>query len=128
MSELNWDDYPDFERWEFQCSETGDCKMHPDFMARLQALRTEYGKPISINSGYRSPEHPIEAAKDEPGVHSTGRAVDVPVSHTDAYMLMMLALKHGFIRVGVNQKGATAQRYLHLDDNPDYPNPRIWSY
>ena len=35
-------------------------------------LETELGYEITITSGYRSPEHPIEAAKSKPGEHTTG--------------------------------------------------------
>lgn len=125
---MNWSDYPDFARHEFECSETGECEMRPEFMHRLQALRTEYGAMMEINSGYRSKRHSIEAKKVKPGSHSTGRACDVRVAGSDAYRLVALALKHGFTRIGVNQKGSVSGRFIHLDDNPDFPNPVIWSY
>lgn len=81
-----------------------------------------------INSGYRSQRHSIEAAKSSPGSHTTGRACDVRVFGADAYNLVRLAAKHGFSRIGVSQKGAISSRFIHLDDNPDFPNPTIWSY
>lgn len=123
---MNWSDYPNFSRSEFECSETGECEMNPDFMKRLQALRTAYGKPMIITSGYRSKRHSIEAAKDKPGAHTTGRACDVAVSGGDAYRLLALAIDYGFCRIGINQKGEG--RFLHLDDNVSFPNPVIWSY
>lgn len=125
---MNWNSYPNFYEDEFACSYTGECEMHPDFMERLQRLRTALRQPIIINSGYRSPTHPIEAKKDSVGSHTTGRAADVKASGHYAYELVELAIELGFTRIGINQKGAYGQRFIHLDDNPNFPNPVIWSY
>lgn len=123
---MNWSDYPNFTRGEFACKETGECEMNPDFMAKLQALRKDYGRPMIISSGYRSKRHSIEAKKSKPGEHTTGYACDIAVSGDDAYRLILLAMMHGFQRIGVNQKGNG--RFVHLGDNPEFPNPRVWSY
>ena len=40
-------------------------KMDPKLLGMLDPLRKTYGFPIIINSSYRSPDHPIEAAKDK---------------------------------------------------------------
>lgn len=97
-------------------------------MNRLQALRTAYGKPLKVSSGYRSPLHPIEAAKALPGAHSTGNAVDLLVRGADAYKLVALAIQFGFTGIGVQQKGES--RFIHLDDIVDsrFPRPTVWSY
>lgn len=126
---MNWTDYPNFAAYEFDCSHTGDNEMKQDFMRRLQAIRTEYGKPMSVTSGYRSPEHPIEARKSAPGAHASGRAADIAVSGGDALRVIELALKHGMTGIGVNQKGNG--RFIHLDDlehEDNRPRPWVWSY
>lgn len=126
---LNWASYPNFTPDEFRCTHTGQLSMSAHFMERLQALRTEYGKPMIVSSGYRHATHPIEAGKDEPGPHNTGRACDVAVMGGEALELTALAVKHGFTGVGVNQKGGG--RFLHLDDLPhstNRPRPWMWGY
>ena len=126
---MNWKDYPNFSPDEFRCRHTGLLEMDPGFMDRLQALRTEFGRPMLISSGYRNPSHPIEAGKVEPGAHSTGQACDVAVLGRDALDLVALAIKHGFTGIGVNQKGHG--RFIHLDDlehTARRPRPWIWSY
>lgn len=123
---MDWDRYPNFEPHEFACSHTGEAKMDPEFMEKLQALRTEYGKPIRINSGYRSPEHPIEAAKDKPGSHASGCAVDIAADSIEAYTIVKLAFKHGFTGIGVSQKAGA--RFIHLDTLEGHPRPNLWSY
>lgn len=123
---MDWSKYPNFSEAELRCSETGECKMQADFMRRLQALREEYGKPMAITSGYRSPQHSIEASKAQPGTHARGIAVDIAVSGQDCYELMNLAVKHGFTGIGVAQKGAG--RFLHIDTFKGGPRPNVWSY
>lgn len=123
---MDWSKYPNFEPQEFACLHTGEVEMTPGFMDKLQALRTEYGKPMRVTSGYRSPEHPIEAAKDKPGSHASGCAVDISVNSIDAYTLVKLAIKHGFTGIGISQKQGS--RFVHLDTLDEYPRPNIWTY
>lgn len=126
---MDWDRFANFQPHEFVCSHTGKNGMKPGFMEKLQALRTEYGKPMTVTSGYRHPTHPIEARKASPGAHASGRAADIAVQGGDALKLIELALKHGFTGIGVNQKGDG--RFIHLDDlkhEPGRPRPWVWSY
>jgi len=103
--------------------------MDQDFIDKLNKLREEFGKPLTINSGYRSPEHPIEYVKQTPGAHASGKACDISVSREDALKLLELAIKLGFTGFGINQKGSS--RFLHLDtleNSSARPRPTIWSY
>ena len=121
---MNWKDYPNFTKSEFDCKETGENDMTQDFMALLQKLRTCYGKPMIISSGYRSPNHSIERRKAQPGAHSQGIACDIAVSGADAHRMVQLAMELGFNGIGVSQK-ATGARFIHLDIAP---RRAIWSY
>ena len=62
-----------FNKSEFSNFEMMDEKL----LSMLDEMREIYGYPIKITSSYRSPDHPIEAAKKEPGEHSYGAAVDI---------------------------------------------------
>ena len=125
----DWGRYPNFSRDEFACQHCGDEDMDTDFMDALQELRTTYGKPITITSGYRCPAHPIEASKIErggrPGSHASGCAADIGVSRAAAVEILRLALNGPFTGFGVQQKGSG--RFLHLD-NLTTNRPAIWSY
>jgi uncharacterized protein YcbK (DUF882 family) len=123
---MDWTRYPNFKADEFKCSHCGVNRMTPDFMGKLQALRTAYGKPMRITSGYRCPQHPTEAKKAAPGSHASGCAVDIGVDGQDAYRLLKLAFVSGFNGIGVNQKGAG--RFIHLDTLESAPRPNVWSY
>lgn len=121
---INWQNYPNFSPDELRCKETGELAMDADFMDRLQSLRTEFGKPMAITSGFRSAKHSAERKKAKPGAHAQGKAVDVAVMGEDALELVRLALSFGFTGIGVSQKAGGA-RYIHLDTAP---RKAIWSY
>lgn len=128
---MDWSQYPNFSANEFRCKHTGHVEMDPEFMARLQKLRTEWGLPMVITSGYRHKKHPIEARKRSTGAHTTGKAVDIAISGGMAVLFLQLALNHGFSGIGIQQKGGG--RFIHLDtaftsDLNGTPRPSIWSY
>ena len=121
---VDWSRYPNFTREEFTCRcGCGRNEMKPEFLERFQALRSVYGKPMVVPSGYRCQQHPVEAAKAQPGMHTMGLAADVGISGAEAVTLLRLALDAGFKGIGVNQKGDG--RFLHLDLRE---SPTIWSY
>jgi zinc D-Ala-D-Ala carboxypeptidase len=123
---IQWNLYPNFSSKEFDCSHCGKNEMQADFMSRLQALRMKYGKPMRVTSGYRCPQHPIEAKKAKPGAHASGCACDIGVEGADAHRLLRLALELGFTGIGVQQKGTG--RFLHLDTLEGATRPTIWTY
>jgi len=134
MSDLTrsvvWSESKYFKASEFLCSATTSENMDADFIKKLNALREAYGKPMTITSGFRHPKmHPIEAAKKNPGAHSTGQACDILIEKENAFKLLSLAFICGFTGIGVNQKGSV--RFIHLDtiaDSTLRPRPTIWSY
>lgn len=126
---IDWDKLPNFSKHEFDCKHTGLNEMQFSFLLRLQALRTELGRPMSIKSGYRHETHPIEAKKARGGAHTTGRACDIACTNGGrAFEIISLAIKHGFTGIGIGlNKG-----FIHLDDiQPNeihLKRPSIWLY
>lgn len=125
---MNWDDYKNFSKREFDCKHTGRNAMRPEFMDILQQIRNTYGKPMIITSGYRDASHPVEAGKAAPGEHSYGLACDIAVQGVDAQDLMVIAYGYGIRRFGLKQKGAG--RFLHIGMGDKYLNfpATIWTY
>jgi len=132
MKVKDWSRYPNFSREEFCCRHTGKEAMEEKMVFVLQLMRDQLGFPFIISSGYRDPSHPIEAAKDEPGEHSLGVAVDVQVAGEHALELLDCALANGIRRVGINQKGPYDKRFIHLGMgdiiNPSKYMDAVWSY
>jgi zinc D-Ala-D-Ala carboxypeptidase len=123
---MDWGLYPNFAAAEFNCTHCGKNAMKPEFLSRLQELRTAFGKPMRVTSGYRCPLHAMEAKKASPGAHASGLAVDIAVDGTAAYEVLRLAFAMGFTGIGVNQKGGG--RFIHLDTMTGSPRPNVWSY
>lgn len=63
-------------------SKDGDpiVKVHPAIIIALQALRDHLGKPIHINSGYRSVAHNLAIGGASKSMHTHGMAADIVVS------------------------------------------------
>lgn len=116
---MNWDKYRYFKKHEFDCQETGENEMQPAFVDKLSELRALYGKPMTITSGYRSPNHSIEKAKDKPGFHTQGIAADIYATGADKYRLVKLAFDLGFTGIGIDKT------FIHLDIGDRYA---IWGY
>jgi uncharacterized protein YcbK (DUF882 family) len=107
---------------EFNCQVTGENKMEPEFLKKLDRLRAECGFPFVITSGYRHPiEHPIEAAKEVPGTHAQGIACDIQVTQSyQRYIIVDRALKLGFTGIGL------AKTFTHVDTRGT--SPVMWLY
>lgn len=105
--------------------------MKPHFLEMLDELRHLYGKPLTVVSGYRTPErNAAVSGTGERGPHTTGLAVDLAVTTgADAYILTALALRLGFTGIGLQQN--SRGRRLHLDaltEADGFPRPTIWTY
>lgn len=112
---------------EFDCKETGENNMNPDFMAALQRVREKCGFAFHITSGFRSVRHSEEIGKETPGYHTKGIAVDIHLHSDLAYYLIKAAFEEGFTGIGVSQE-AGQSRFIHLDMRPLSDKPRVYSY
>lgn len=122
---MNWADYLNFTKVEFDCRHTGENDMQPEFMAKLQHLRVKYDKPMRITSGYRHWTHPVEAKKGHTtGEHTRGTCADIACSTgRERYEIVRLALDLGFPRIGI------AKTFIHLGiGGAGLPSPTIWDY
>lgn len=128
---MDWQDYKNFSKWEFDCKHTNENEMRPEFLDILQQIRNTFGKPMQISSGYRHFTHPFERDKVKPGSHTHGCAADIKISGVDAMDLIVMAYGYGIRRIGINQRGGIEQRFIHLDiaDQLGLGFPQtIWSY
>lgn len=99
-------------------------------MDKVEALRVAVGFPMRVTSAARCPAHNARVSgTGRTGPHTTGRAIDLGVSHGQAHAVLSKALEMGFTGIGVQQKGGG--RFIHLDDLPNapgQPRPTVWSY
>ncbi len=81
---IGYFDTKEFESKDGQPSPYGDTVVHRELIVRLNAIRSRFGKPIIVNSGYRSPEHNERVGGVKNSFHVQGLAADIrPVDLKD---------------------------------------------
>jgi zinc D-Ala-D-Ala carboxypeptidase len=113
-----------FTAYEKRCRCGRDCcdamPMRMEFMAKLEALRLEWGKPLSPTSATRCGHHNEEVGGAVQSQHLLGNAVDfVLSSEADVRSLAALAEKYGFNGIGVGKS------VIHIDARE---TPARWRY
>ena len=75
----------------------------------VQLMREEAGRPLTITSGGRCPNHPNEVHRETPADHQKGIAVDIATYNgIERAEIVTLALKHGATSIGV------AKGFVHV--------------
>jgi zinc D-Ala-D-Ala carboxypeptidase len=116
-----WNDFPKSEwRWpsfspeEMACRGTGRLMIDPTAMDKLQRLRTRLGKPMILNSAYRSPEHNAAVGGAKNSEHMKAHAFDVRMDNFEPYAFIAAARAEGFTGIGTYPK----QGFVHIDIGP----------
>lgn len=110
-----------FDIEDFDCKQTGENAMKPEFLMRLDVLRMRCGFPFIIISGFRSVWHSTEKRKAAPGQHTKGHASDIRVRNGYERMrIVKFALAMGFTGIGIGKN------IVHLDDRTT--TPVMWTY
>jgi|TARA_B110000967_G_C18407120_1_gene327451 uncharacterized protein YcbK (DUF882 family) len=98
-------------------------KMNPAILNMLDAARKLYGKPMKINSGYRTEKHNTKIGGVKDSSHMKGLAADVRVgSSAERFALYDVFRKVGFKRIGV------AKSFIHVDIDEDKTQDLLWVY
>lgn len=102
---------------------SGEKYMCETLIQMLDEVRKEYGKPMRINSGYRSKSQNLMVGGKKDSSHLRGYAADISVKNSvDRFHLIWLFMKYNFRRVGV------AKTFIHVDVDPDKPQEVMWLY
>ena len=97
--------------------------MDPKLLEMIDEVREIYGKPIRINSGYRTEAHNRKVGGVDSSSHIKGLAIDVSCTKSDNRFKMLTAL----IEVGFNRIGV-AGSFIHVDIDKDKSQNVIWTY
>jgi hypothetical protein len=89
--------WSNFSPAEIACRGTGQLKLHPEALDKLQALRDRLGKPLIVRSTYRSPEHNRAVGGAPVSRHMDGTAFDIAMSNHDPAAFEAAARKVGFL-------------------------------
>jgi hypothetical protein len=111
--------WPDFSPQELACRGTHRLAIHPPTLDKLQALRTRLGRPMLINSGYRSPEHNARVGGASRSWHMDGVAFDVRMQNHDPHAFERAARAAGFGSIGRYPHLG----FIHIDTRTDFGAP-----
>lgn len=99
---------------EIACRGTGQIRLHPDALDKLQALRDRLGKPLIVRSAYRSLQH-NRAVKGAPrSKHMEGTAFDIAMTNHDPVAFEAAAREVGFLGFGFYPRSG----FMHIDLGP----------
>lgn len=104
-----------------RCSCCGADGVQQWALDKLQEVRDAAGRPLTLRSGYRCPNHESERKKTTPGQHNKGVAFDIAVNGgAERFEIIKLGLEAGATGIGV------AKTFVHLDwrDGP----AMAWEY
>jgi uncharacterized protein YcbK (DUF882 family) len=105
---------------------TGDTmNLHPDLFAILLQLERRMGFDLTINSGYRTPEHneAVGGVKDSEHMDDPARAADVFCRRSvTRYQMLKELFAMGVRRIGIGQT------FIHVGISPDLPLDVAWHY
>lgn len=119
--------WPNFTPEEIACRGTGKLVIHAKAMDKLQHLRTLVGKPLILNSAYRSPEHNKRVGGEANSYHMAKRtfdgegvmAFDISMANHEPYAFQAAAVKVGFRGFGHYPLTKDGRRnFMHVDNGP----------
>ena len=97
--------------------------MSKELLSKLDMIREEFGKPIYINSGYRTEAHNEKVGGKPASSHLKGLAVDIACNASrDRFNLVNLFIKHDINRIGI------AKNFIHIDIDGDKDQDVMWTY
>ena len=98
--------------------------LDPKMKNFILLLEGTLGRELVCTSGYRGPDHPIEAAKKSPGEHTEGLAIDVvAIGGSPVFEIVEAAIDLGCKRIGISRKS----NFIHLGLSPNRVTS-IWTY
>jgi len=106
--------WKNFSPAEIACRGTGQLKLYPDALDKLQALRDRLGKPLIVRSAYRSPEHNRAVGGATRSKHMDGTAFDIAMSNHDPVAFEAAAREVGFLGFGTYPRSG----FMHVDLGP----------
>lgn len=99
-----------FQIKEFACKDGSDTvKVDDELVEKLQCMRSYFGVPITINSGYRTPSHNRVVGGSQTSQHLLGKAADIVVKGVAPKKVGAFAKSIGFTGVGIYKD------FVHVD-------------
>lgn len=110
--------WPSFSPREMASKGEGELMIDEDSMDKLQALRDVLGRPLIINSAYRSEAHNKRVGGAKGSQHMTAKAFDVSMTNHNPAEFIAAARSVGFTGIGTYP----SSNFVHVDTGPS----RVW--
>ena len=83
-------------------------------MNYLQQIRTHFGKPVHINSGYRCATHNKKVGGAKASKHATGQAADIKINGVAPSEIAKYAESIGVLGIGLYETNSDGY-FVHID-------------
>lgn len=99
-----------FSAWEFRCKDGSEHPIDPNLVGMLELVRSHFGRPVMIVSGYRSPEYNRKVGGATNSYHTKGMAADIQIDGIDPQQV------HGFCDLAFKTGGVGRyETFTHVD-------------
>lgn len=113
-----------FSVYEFACSDKSDTVLiDSELIEVLEQVRTHFGKPVKINSAYRTPAYNISIGGSSKSQHCLGLAADIRIAGVDP---IQIALYVASLPYFVNRGGIGYYSRVGLKDGFVHVDVRSW--
>lgn len=102
---------------EFACKGKGCCstvKIDQNLITHVQRIRDHFGKPVTINSGYRCAKHNKAVGGASSSYHTRGMAADIVVKDTAPAEVAKYAESIGILGIGLYETSKDGY-FVHID-------------
>lgn len=108
-----------FKVREFACKDGSDTLLVSDELVELlEKIRSHFGKPITVTSGYRTVSHDKRVGGSGKGYHTKGMAADIVISGVAPAVIALYAQSLLGDRGGVECGCYATGGYVHVDVRP----------
>lgn len=109
-----------FSVYEFVCSDHSDTVLiSTELIEVLEQIRTHFGKPVKINSAYRTPAYNISIGGSPKSQHCLGLAADVRIVGVDPIQIALYASSLPFYAarggIGYYSRVGLKDGFVHID-------------
>jgi len=109
---------------EFESPDTGEVKIVPELVYKLQKVRDRLKKPIQITSGYRTPEHNKAVGGAPNSYHMYGLAADIIVWGESRLKVARICQEVGFTCIILYPD----KPHIHVDLREDYKGIVVYNH
>lgn len=109
-----------FSVYEFSCSDKSDTVLiSTELIEVLEQIRTHFGKPVKINSAYRTPAYNISIGGSSKSQHCLGLAADIRITGVDPIQIALYASSLPFYAkqggIGYYSRVGLKDGFVHVD-------------